>query len=54
MIRSGGKALDGLGGVKLTEPNQTGNAAMEDTRSRTVGDEIHRREGNNPDLQLRS
>jgi hypothetical protein len=25
--RTGGKALDGLGGVKLTEPNQTGNAS---------------------------
>jgi hypothetical protein len=27
----GGKALDGLGGVKLTEPNQTGNAYKEYT-----------------------
>jgi hypothetical protein len=24
---SGGRALDGLGGVELTEPNQTPNAA---------------------------
>ena len=53
-MNDGGKALDGLGGVKLTEPNQTGNAAMGDIGSRTVGDEIHRREGKNPDLQLRS
>ena len=25
---AGGRALDGLGGVKLTEPNQTPNAGM--------------------------
>ena len=28
---AGGRALDGLGGVKLTEPNQTPNAGMPNT-----------------------
>jgi hypothetical protein len=32
-MNDGGKALDGLGGVKLTEPNQTGNAIMEARQS---------------------
>ena len=34
MFSIGGKALDGLGGLELTEPNQTLNA---DTRSMAVG-----------------
>ena len=27
-MSAGGRALDGLGGVKLTEPNQTPNAGI--------------------------
>ena len=28
MMSDGGRALNGLGGVKLTEPNQTSNAVI--------------------------
>ena len=54
MFRSGGRALDWLGGFPLTKPNQTPNAGTPQRGSRTAGDEIRRREGKNPDQQLRS
>ena len=54
MFRSGGRALDWLGGFPLTKPNQTPNAGTPERGSRTAGDEIRRREGKNPDQQLRS
>ena len=50
----GGRALDDVGGVKLTELNQTPNAVDEEIGSETVGNKIHSREGKNPDHQLRS
>ena len=50
----GGRALNGLGGEKLTNPNQTANAMVPHPESETVGDKLHRREGNSPDHQLRS
>ena len=54
MICVGGRALDGLGGEQLTDPNQTANANVFKPGSEPVGDNLHGREGNNPDHQLRS
>ena len=54
MFRTGGRALDWLGGFPLTKPNQTPNAGTPERGSRTAGDEIRRREGKNPDQPLRS
>ena len=51
---NGGRALDGLGGKKLTNSNQTSNAIKLEPGSETVGDKLHSREGNSPDHQLRS
>jgi hypothetical protein len=48
MFSNGGRALDGLGGFKLTKPNQTPNANTQEYGSRTMGDEFHGREGNKP------
>ena len=53
-IVNGGRALDGLGGKKLTNSNQTTNAINLKPGSETVGDKLHCREGNSPDHQLRS
>jgi hypothetical protein len=53
-IVNGGRALDGLGGKKLTNSNQTSNAINSEPGSETVGDKLHSREGNSPDHQLRS
>ena len=50
----GGRALDSLGGVLLTEINQTPNTVDSDHGSETMGTKIHCREGNSPDHQLRS
>ena len=62
VINYAGRALDGLGGVKLTKPNQTTNGIVslwplvraKKPGSETVGDKLHCREGNSPDHQLRS
>ena len=53
-ISLGGRALDGLGGEKLTKLNQTTNAKALNPGSETVRDKLRSREGNNPDHQLRS
>ena len=50
----GGKALNGLGGDKLTEPYQTKNAAEMLFRSQTASNKIRSQKGNSPDPQLRS
>ena len=42
------------GPSRVTETNQTPNAGMLKSRSETVGDKLHSREGNSPDLHLRS
>ena len=51
---NGGKALNGLGGDKLTEPYQTQNAVEMLTCSQTASNKIRGQKGNSPDLQLRS
>ncbi len=54
MIVRGGRALEGLGG---REPYQTSpNSEYRGTQSgrQTAGANVRRREGNNPDRQLRS
>jgi hypothetical protein len=43
----------GKGAYKLTNPNQTPNAITPERGSETMGDELHSREGNSPDRQLR-
>ncbi len=54
VLVNGGKALDGLGGEKLTNSNQTRNAINLKPGSETAGDKLRSREGNSPDHQLRS
>lgn len=54
VLVNGGKALDGLGGEKLTNSNQTMNAINLKPGSETAGDKLRSREGNSPDHQLRS
>ena len=51
---SGGRALNELGADEVTELYQTANAAESVAGSQTVRDKFHSREGNSPDLQLRS
>jgi hypothetical protein len=46
--------LDRRGGLPLTDPNQTANAAAVLHRSETAGAKFRRREGNSPDRRLRS
>jgi len=43
-----------MGGYPPTHPNQTPNTLRLCRGSQTVGDNLHGREGNNPDRQLRS
>ena len=54
MFSHGGRALDWLGGLLLTKPNQTPNAVTPERGSWTTGYEIRGREGKNPDPPLRS
>jgi hypothetical protein len=54
MFSIGGRALNGLGGLVLTKPNQTPNADTLECGSRTTGDEFRGQKGNSPDHQLRS
>ena len=51
---SGGKALNGLGGDKLTELYQTKNAIEMLPGSQTASNKIRGQKGNSPDPQLRS
>ena len=53
-IVNGGRALDGLGGEKLTKSNQSSNAINLEPGSETAGAKLRSREGNSPDHQLRS
>ncbi len=50
----GGKALNELGGDKLTELYQTKNAAEMVPCSQTASNKIRGQKGNSPDPQLRS
>ena len=50
----GGKALNELGGDKLTELYQTKNAIEMLPGSQTASNKIRGQKGNSPDLQLRS
>ena len=50
----GGKALNELGGDKLTELYQTKNAVEMLAGSQTASDKIRGQKGNSPDPQLRS
>ena len=51
---SGGKALNELGGDKLTELYQTKNAIEMLPGSQTASNKIRGQKGNSPDPQLRS
>ena len=53
MVRGGGRALVGLGAVRLPNPLKLRIPLLLERGSRTAGDEIRRREGNNPDPRLR-
>ena len=53
-MSSGGRALNGLGGIALTEPYQTPNATYIKSGSQTTNDKIRGQKGNSPDRQLRS
>ena len=53
-MSSGGRALNGLGGIVLTEPYQTPNATYFELGSQTTNDKIRGQKGNSPDRQLRS
>ena len=50
----GGKALNGLGGDKLTELYQTKNVVEMLAGSQTTSNKIRGQKGNSPDPQLRS
>ena len=54
VLSCAGRALDEIGGEKLTKLNQTTNGVTRKPGSETVTDKRHRREGNSPDHQLRS
>jgi hypothetical protein len=51
---NGGRALNGLGAVQVTEPYQTPNAVKLNSGSQTTGDKVRGQKGNSPDHQLRS
>ena len=50
----GGRALNELGGPKLTELYQTSNAIEMISRSQAASTKIRSQKGNSPDRQLRS
>ena len=54
MFNYGGRALNDLGGVLLTEVNQTPNTIILESRSETMGVKFHGQKGKSPDHQLRS
>ena len=53
-MSNGGRALNGLGGISLTEPYQTPNAIYYESGSQTTNDKIRGQKGKSPDRQLRS
>ena len=53
-LSTGGRALNGLGGIALTEPYQTPNARYFYPGSQTTSDKTRGQKGNSPDRQLRS
>ena len=54
MENLGGRALNGLGANKVTEPYQTPNAEDLLIGSQTTNDKIRGQKGKSPDHQLRS
>ena len=54
VVSIGGRALIGLGAVKVTEPCQTPNGYTVEPWSQTTSDKIRGQKGNSPDHQLRS
>ena len=54
VLNFAGRALDELGGEKLTKLNQTTNGEVSYLGSETAGDKLRRQKGNSPDHQLRS
>ncbi len=48
-MSSGGRALNGLGGIALTEPYQTPNATYFELGSQTTNDKIRGQKGNSPE-----
>ncbi len=53
-MRSGGRALDGLGVHWATKPNQTPNTTFSYPESEKTGEKLRFQEGNSPDHPLRS
>ena len=53
-MRSGGRALDGLGVHGATKPNQTPNTTFSYPESEKAGEKLRFQEGNSPDHPLRS
>ena len=53
-MSTGGRALDGLGAVRLPNPTKLRMPVLEERGSRTTNDEIRSREGKSPDRRLRS
>ena len=51
---TGGKALDGLGGLTAYQPQSNSECRYSTYGSETVCDKVHSQEGNSPDQQLRS
>jgi hypothetical protein len=54
MITVGGRALTGLGALPGYQPLSNSECRQVQCRRQTVGDKFHRREGKNPERQLRS
>ena len=50
---SGGRALTGLGGIPAYQPLSNSEYHSMERSSESAGDKLRRREGNNPDQQLR-
>ena len=48
-LSSGGRALNRLGGIALTEPYQTPNATYYQSGSQTMKDKFHGQKGNKSD-----
>ena len=54
MVKLGVKHCFGAGGEKLYQIETNSEYQLLNTTSETVGDKLHRQEGNSPDHQLRS